>query len=101
MSDTWILLKLFIKVQYNLIIKFTRVYYKRDGNSRQIRGGAASSKSYSEVVNHSGNINQRYVDHSIDKSKLTCLIHVNFHSSEKCTFLNDFSTRYYERRNFK
>ena len=81
--------------------KITRLYSKRAGNIRKIRGVAASSKSYSEVVNHSGNLNQRYVDHSIDKSKLTCLIYGKFHSSEQCKFLNDFGARYDARRTFK
>ena len=81
--------------------KINRVDSKRAGNIRQIRVVAASSKSYSEVVNHSGNLNQRYVDHSIDKSKLTCLIHGNFHSSELCKFLNDFGARYDARSTFK
>ena len=81
--------------------KITILDYKRSGNIRKIMGVAASSKSYSEVVNHSGNLNQRYVYHSIDKSKLTCLIHGNFHSSEQCKFINDFGARYDARRTFK
>ena len=47
--------------------KINRVDSKRAGNIREIRVVAASSKSYSEVVNHSGNLNQRYVDHLIDR----------------------------------
>ena len=53
------------------------------------------------MVNRSGNLNQRYVDHSIDKSKLTCLIHGNFHSSEQCKFINDFGTKYAAGSPFK
>ena len=90
-----------MKVQYNLLIKITRVYYNRAGHIKQMRGLAASSKAYPEVGNNSGNFNQGYVDHPIDKSKLTCLIHVNFHSLEQCKFLNDFDKRYDTSSNFK
>ena len=81
--------------------KTTRVDSNRDGNSRQMSGVSASSKAYSEVGNHSGNLNQRYIDHLIDRSKLTYLMHGNFHSSEQCKFLNDFGTRYDARRTLK
>ena len=62
-------------------LKTTIVYSNHDGHSRQIRGVAVSSKAYSEVGNHSGNIKQSYVDCPRDRSKLTCIIHGNVHSS--------------------
>ena len=64
-------------------------------------GVSASSKAYSEVGNHSGNLNQRYIDHPRYRSKLTYLVHGNVHSSEECKFLNEFGTRYSASRTFK
>ena len=48
-----------------------------------------------------GKCKQRYLDHPIDRSKLTSLIHGTSHNLEKCKSPNNFSTRYNLRRDFK
>ena len=41
-----------------------------------------------------GKRRKRYVDHWKDRSKPTCIIHGPGHSSDKCRFLGDLSSRY-------
>ena len=60
--------------------KSTRAYDNRAGHSRQIRGKAASSKTYFEMSKHDGKRKKRYVDHLRDRSHLTYLTHDPGHS---------------------
>ena len=44
---------------------------------------------------------KRYLDHTRDRSKQTCLIHGPGHSLDECKFLGDFGSKYFKRRNDK
>ena len=57
--NAWKLRKLLMKVLYNPLIKTIIVDANCVVQSRQKRGGAASSKSYSQMGNWAGNQNQR------------------------------------------
>ena len=62
---------------------------------------AASSKTYSKIGKRADKRRQRYVDCTRERSKLTCLIHENGYSSEKCEVLNDSGARYVARSHLK
>ena len=56
--------------------KTTRSYANRAGHMREIRGETASSKNFSEMIESAVNHRKRHVDHTEDRSRQTCLIHV-------------------------
>ena len=57
--------------------KTTITYSNCAGFNRKIRVGSAPSKRYSKMYGRSVKGKKRYVDHPRDRSKLTCIIHVN------------------------
>ena len=64
------------------------------GPSRNIIEEAASSNTYSKISERYGNHRKSYVDHSKNRSKLTCLTHGPGHSLDGCKVLEDFGSKY-------
>ena len=81
--------------------KSTRADANRAGNSRNMRGESASSKTHYKTSKRSGKRKQRYVYHLRDRSKLTCIINGLGHSSDECKGLNDFGYKYTKIRHTK
>ena len=48
-----------------------------------MREEAASSTTYSKMINSSGKLIKRYIYHLKNRSQLTCLIHGHGHSSDE------------------
>ena len=57
---------------------------------------ATLSNTYSGVSRFSGKRIKIYVDHTKDRSKITCLIHVPVHLSCGFKVLGDFGSKYYK-----
>ena len=56
------------------------------------------STNYYDMSERSGKCRKRYVDHTKDRSKLTCLIHGPGNSSYECKVLGDFGSEYSKSR---
>ena len=84
-----------MKVFQNLLYKNpTRSVANRAGHSRINRGEVASSNTYSEMSESTGNHVKMYVDHPKDRSKLTCIIHIPGHSSDEFKVFGAFGFKY-------
>ena len=71
------IVEMFYEVDVETYYKKTaRVDTNRAGHSRQMRGEAVLSKTYSDMGRHAGKQKLSYVYHPIDQLKLACLIHV-------------------------
>ena len=66
----------------------------RAGHSSKMRVEYASLNTYSKMSEISGNCRKIYVDNPKDRSKPTCLIHDNGHSSDKRKVLGEFGPKY-------
>ena len=63
-----------------------------------MRGEAASSTNYSEMIESSGKRRKGCVDHPKDRSKPTCLAHGPGHSSYGCNALGEFVSKHSKSR---